>query len=291
MDKKDVFFRRKVNLYTRNTFCYALALVAVMALFSSCFSTKRYQYFQNLPDSTISSVPIKNYDFSFKFQPLDEISINVISAVPALAAPFNLMNVSAISGYTGNANSKESSGANVSLSNPIPTTYRVNAEGNIDYPFIGMIHVQNKTVRELKDTLTQVLRARFVKDATVELRLVNPTVTVMGEVNRSGKVSLSGEKTSIIDAILASGDFTQFSNRKDVFLIRERNGEKQIHHVDLRTTNVFESEYYYLRQGDIVFVKPNKDKGFLNDPYTRTIVSYLSMLVGIAGLYYFFKNR
>lgn len=276
----------------KNLFSCLIVVTLCTVFLSSCFSTKRYQYFQDLTDSTNGSIAIKDYDFSLKFLPLDDININVISAVPALAAPFNLTNATGIAGYTGNAgaSAQGTTATTANLTNPINNSFRVNANGNIDYPFIGVIHVQGKTVHELKDTLTQILRARFVKDATVEVRLANPSVTVMGEVARSGRVSLSSEKTSIIDAILASGDFTTFSNRKDVILIREKDGQKQFYHVDLRNTDVFQSDFYYLRQNDIVFVKPNKDKGFLNDPYSRSIWSYASLLAGLVGIYYIFKR-
>ncbi|PZP46361.1 MAG: hypothetical protein DI598_12180 [Pseudopedobacter saltans] len=271
--------------------CYVLVMLIAL-LFSSCYSTKRYQYFQDITDSTYGSIPIKNYDFSLKFMPLDEININVISAIPALAAPFNITNTIAVSGFSGNSGSVSGTQPpTASITNPISTSsFRVNAEGNIDYPFIGVLAVQGKTVKQLKDTLTDILRKRFVKDATVEVRLSNPMVTVMGEVSKAGRVSLPNEKTSIIDAILASGDFTRFSNRSDVIVFRETDGKKVPHHVDLRKSDVFESEYYYLRQNDIVFVKPNKDKEFLNDPYSGSIANYIYMLAGIIGAYYIFKR-
>ena len=258
----------------------------------SCYSTKRYQYFQDITDSTYGKIKIKDYDFSFKFMPLDNININVVSAIPALAAPFNITNTTTISNFSGNASAASNQGASANITNPISgASFRVNDQGNIDYPFIGTLHVQNKTVKELKDTLTQILRSRFLKDATVEVRLSNPTVTVMGEVNKTGRVSLPTEKTSIVDAILASGDFTKYSNRSDIILMREVNGNKEVHHIDLRKSDIFQSDYYYLRQNDIVFVRANKDKGFLNDPYSGTIANYLYMLAGLVGVYFLFKRR
>lgn len=258
----------------------------------SCYSTKRYQYFQDITDSTYGNIKIKDYDFSFKFMPLDDININVISAIPALAAPFNITNTTIVSNFSGNANAVGNQGAAANIANPITgASFRVNANGNIDYPFIGQLHVQSKTVKELKDTLTQILRSRFLKDATVEVRLSNPTVTVMGEVAKAGRVVLPTEKTSIVDAILASGDFTKFSNRGDIILMREVDGNKEVHHIDLRKSDVFQSDYYYLRQNDIVFVRPNKDKGFLNDPYSGSIANYLYILAGLVGFYFLIRRR
>lgn len=274
----------------KNISSMLLGAILIVLIFSSCYSTKKYQYFQDITDSTYSSIPIKDYDFSLKFLPLDDININVISAVPALAAPFNIVNTTGISGFSGNA-VPAGQNTTANLQNPISgASFRVNSDGDIDYPFIGVLHVQNKTVRELKDTLTKILRSRFLKDATVEVRLANPTATVMGEVAKSGKVYLSSEKTSVIDAILQSGDFTRFSNRGDVIVIREIDGKKVVKHIDLRNSDVFQSDYYYLRQNDIVFVKPNKDKGFLNDPYSGSIVNYIYMLGALVGAYYIFKR-
>ncbi len=274
----------------KKSLSFLMFAVFTAFIFTSCYSTKRYQYFQDMTDSAYGAIPIKDYDFSLKFLPLDEIAINVTSAIPALAAPFNIANTTAISNFTGNAGATGAGGASANMANPIPNGFRVNAEGDIDYPFIGTVHVQGKTVRQLKDTLTQILRSRFVKDATVEVRLTNPTVTVMGEVTKVGRVPLASEKTSIIDVILASGDFTKFSNRNDVIVFREENGKKEPHHIDTRKSDIFQSEYYYLRQNDIVFVKPNKDKGFLNDPYSGSILNYVYMLAGLVGVYYIFKR-
>jgi polysaccharide export outer membrane protein len=43
-------------------------------------------------------------------------------------------------------------------------------------------------------------------------------------------------------------------------LIREEKGERKFVRLNLNSSNIFESPYYYLKQNDIVYVEPNKSK-------------------------------
>jgi polysaccharide export outer membrane protein len=43
-------------------------------------------------------------------------------------------------------------------------------------------------------------------------------------------------------------------------IIRDDNGKKIIKRIDLSSTDLFSSPYYYLRSNDIVYVEPGKAK-------------------------------
>jgi polysaccharide export outer membrane protein len=76
-------------------------------------------------------------------------------------------------------------------------TWRVNAEGEIRLPFVGMIKAGGMTVDELEITLTDKL-AKYFNDPQVSVRLSearSKPVTVMGNVERPGTLQLEGRNT------------------------------------------------------------------------------------------------
>ena len=50
------------------------------------------------------------------------------------------------------------------------------------------------------------------------------------------------------------------ANRKNILVIRDENGKKEMARLDLTDPAVFASPYYYLHQNDVVYVEPNKAK-------------------------------
>jgi polysaccharide export outer membrane protein len=54
-----------------------------------------------------------------------------------------------------------------------------------------------------------------------------------------------------------AGDLTIYGRRDNIKVVREKNGERTIHEVDIRMTNIFDSPVYYLQQNDIIYVTPS----------------------------------
>ena len=73
-------------------------------------------------------------------------------------------------------------------------------------------------------------------------------------------ITVPSEKISLIKAIGLAGDLTIYGKRENVLLIREEDGKKKTRHINLNSSNFFNSPYYYLQPNDIVYVEPNKTK-------------------------------
>jgi polysaccharide export outer membrane protein len=73
-------------------------------------------------------------------------------------------------------------------------------------------------------------------------------------------VAVPSEKISLLEALALAGDLTIYARRDNVMVIREENGQRIIKRIDLNTTSLFTSPYYYLKSNDIVYVEPNKSK-------------------------------
>ncbi|MCO6174200.1 polysaccharide biosynthesis/export family protein [Flavobacterium sp. NRK F10] len=180
-------------------------------------------------------------------QPDDVLFIVVSSQNPEVVAPYNLNSV-AIQGT-----SEES------FERSRLQTYIIDKEGNIEFPSVGTIKLGGLTREEavtlLKDTLKD-----YVSDATINLRILNYKVSVLGEVNKPGSFSISSERITVLEAISKAGDLTIYGRRDNVLLIREQDGVKTTQRIDLTKSDFINSPYYYLAQNDVIYVEPNKTK-------------------------------
>jgi polysaccharide export outer membrane protein len=195
------------------------------------------------------------------------LTINVSAVEPEAAVPFNTY---------------ESQGIN----NNIPLPYIVNADGEINFPVLGMIKVSGTTTKDLTNQLTTLL-IPYLKNAIVNIRLNNFKITVLGEVKSPGSYPVLNERISIIEAIGLAGDLTIYGKRKSVTLIREQDGKRTFNSIDLTNKELFNSPYFYLAQNDVIYVEPNKTKinASVIGPNTAVIISTLSILITLTAIF------
>ncbi len=259
-------------------------ILAIICLtLSGCHTPKDLAYFDDIKDSKSGTLPVANY--GIKIVPEDELLITVTSEIPAATKQFNQsflnpLSRSDIQDLAANTQSISSS-ANTTGSSRIPT-YIVNADGNIEFPVLGEIHVAGMTTQQLAQYIKEKVSSS-VKDPSVKVTLVNFKVNVIGEVNSPHTINVTSEKFSIIDAIAACGDLTDFGKRNNVIVIRENNdGTRAYERIDLHDTKLFQSPYFYLKQNDIVYVEPNSIKQ-ANSKYNTNNSYKLSVISTIVG--------
>jgi polysaccharide export outer membrane protein len=89
---------------------------------------------------------------------------------------------------------------------------------------------------------------------------------------------------SIVEAIGMAGDLTIFGRRDNIILIREEHGKREQIRLNLLSRDILSSPYYYLRNGDIVYIEPSMVKSTYNDrsyqmlPIITSIVSAVTSL-------------
>ena len=137
-------------------------------------------------------------------------------------------------------------------------TYLVDEEGNIDFPTIGKIPVQGKTTREVKLKLEQELGALLQEIpgysmVSVEVNIVNRSFSIIGA--KSGRYQINKEKMTIFEALAMAGDLGEFNSRKEIKLVREKNGVTTIKTFDARSEDIVNSEYYYIEPNDIIYIR------------------------------------
>ncbi|GHT38711.1 polysaccharide export outer membrane protein [Bacteroidia bacterium] len=255
---------------TRVKFCaYGMVLAVLVTLLTACSSSKDILYFQNTEN--ISNASFRDYASSeIRITPNDNLLITVFTTNPLAAEPYNLINLSRMSGGS----------TNLELQG-----YLVDEKGDINFPGIGKIHVGGLTKAEVINTVQNKL-SQYIDKPVVNVRLMNYKVSVLGEVNRPGTYPITDERISIPEALAKAGDMTIYGQRHDVLICRVENGEKKFYHVDITSPDIFFSEAYYLQQNDIVYVQPNKARtGSANvNPLLNTYLSVAGILISVTTL-------
>lgn len=254
----------KINVKNYN---YLLIALSLLLLASSCSSSKKlsteYYYFKDGADTTT----ILQQDIIL--HPNDLLSINVFSRTvnQEQATIFNLP----------------------ATTNPEIQGYRISDSGYIDFPVIGAVMVMGFTKTQLQSNLVERL-SNYIKNPAVIIKFLQFNVNVLGEVHKPGLIKFNVDKVTVIDALSAAGDLTDFGKRDNILVVREEGGTKISHPIDLRNKSLFESPYYILHPNDIVYVSPNKYKlkGLGIDPEaqrkTSLLFNVISVIASIASL-------
>lgn len=222
---------------------------------------KDISYFQDVTDSL--SIQKITRDFEAIIQPGDILSIHVTSLSQEASSFFNIV------GENGDQQ--------------VANTYLVDPSGNIEIPLIGTVKVAGISSQVAKFLIKQKLE-KYLTNPTVNLRIRNFKVTVLGEVKAPGVYTIPNEKITLIEAVGLAGDLTIFGKRVDVLVIREEDGERKFFKIDLRSKSFFESDFYYLHSNDIVYVEPGKGKIASADAWYRILPIVFSGLTAF-GLF------
>jgi polysaccharide export outer membrane protein len=218
---------------------------------SSCSAPKNITYFQDMPDTAKYRMVAMSAFTTPVIQPDDILQVSIQTLDPNATALLNQQNTA---NWSVSATSPSgSAGAGVVAG------YLVDKEGSVILPLIGKVMVKDKTTDQVRDAV-RTKAAEFYKDPVVNVRFANFKITVLGEVTRPASYVMPNEKITLLDAIGAAGDLTIYGRRENILLIRDNNGNKEFIRFNLNDSKIFSSPYFYLRQGDVVYVEPNKSK-------------------------------
>lgn len=259
-----------------------LLILSITCWLCSCSTPKNVAYFQNAED--IRGMALQK-EQPLRLRPNDKINIIINSADPMLVSQFNL---------TAATNSMRSLGSNTEPLTTLGQTtggsaqllaYTVDEQGDIIFPVIGKVSVKGKTRQEVAAYLRRRLIERdLVKDPIVTVEYVNLAISVLGEVNRPGRIEMTKDNFTILDAITFSGDLTIDGQRENVMVFREVDGEDQTYVINLcDRQSVLSSPAFYLQQNDVVYVTPNP-KRKREAKTTGNIFNQPSIWVSVASL-------
>jgi polysaccharide export outer membrane protein len=240
----------------------------IAASTTSCVQYEELLYFRKDikdPRPPFPSETIQNLT-ALRIQKNDVLSIMVHSFDPIQSAPFNLVQGGAVAGVS-----------------PF-TSYIVDENGEIDFPVLGKIALKGLTATEAKNRLVESLKV-YLKDPVVNIRFLDFRISVLGEVSSPGTFVINNDRVTVLEALGMAGDLTPYSNRSNILVIREQNGIRQFGELDIQSSEIFKSEYFYLKQGDIVYIEPTKDKeASVRDQFTEYLPWVTSSLSAITTI-------
>lgn len=251
--------------------------VAVAALLlASCASRKDFVYLNDMQPGTSYLAEMKH---EAVIQRDDRLAITVGSKNPELAIPFNMQggvfrldDDGSVSASGGTAISREKG-------------YRVDVEGNIDFPILGKLHVEGLTIASATNLIKDKIKeGGYIKEPLVSIEFLNFHYTVLGAVGGTGTYRVDGDRITLLEAIAKAGDLSSKARIDRVTVIREEGGQRKMYVHDLREKSVFDSPAYYLQQNDIVYVEPkyrNKSKEDRGWQLTTILISLGSLITSI----------
>ena len=230
---------------------------------ASCASKKDVYYFQDI-DSTAA-------ENSFKFlniQPGDILDIQIKALNPESVLVFQRQATLGLQQQQ--------------VQNRAIDGYLVGEDGSINLPIVGAIDTTNQSTQALAQIIQEALKP-YINNPTVNIRLLNFRISVLGEVNNPGTFTVLEERLSLPQALGLAGDLTINGDRNHLLLIRNEAGKKTNKVIDLTKTDFLQSPFYFLKQNDIIYVRPNsarvKSSGLVGN--AGTLVSILSLAVSL----------
>lgn len=238
----------------RKRMIYAILTVLATCLFSSCITNKQKKYLQ-------TSKPVyKQVNFEeYKLRVDDEITYQLITTNTESQSVFNSHGSSY--GYTQNYGS----------------AYRIYDDGTVYLPFIGQVEIVGLTIRETQVKLKAKFR-EYAPDAEIKVALANNYFYVLGDGGK-GQFYLYKDNLNIYQAMALAGDISSIGDKEHIKIIRKgTDGVDRIKTFDLRKESVIESEFYYVKPNDVIYIPTNPNSFFRVESFSSFVSLFVAPL-------------
>lgn len=133
--------------------------------------------------------------------------------------------------------------------------YTVGADGTIAMPDLGSVSVRGLTVEKAQKSLENRLKRILAEPrVSVTILLKSIEITVMGEVNRTGKFTLkSGD--GVAAALALAGGIGEFGNENQIYLVRDTEPLRIRFRLDDLTRGGESARAFALKDGDLIVVE------------------------------------
>lgn len=235
----------------------------VSLFFASCRPQRAvYNYLEDVKDTSFRR---SVYIAESVIQKNDLLSINITSASldPKVDLLYNQQIFQGVGGMTG--------GGQIG-------GYLVDVSGDIELPRIGKIHAEGLKKRELEAIIKSKLEGEL-NQPSVMVRFMNFRITVLGEVGNPGVLNIPTERLTILEAVGMAGGVSEFGQIKNVKILRENNGVRELGVLDLTSQNIFTSPYYQMQQNDVVLVDQTRYK--LRQVEQQRVTQQIGFVTGI----------
>lgn len=266
----------------------ATAICVCATIMTGCNAPKKVPYLvdaETIPTETLAAVStVKDPTFVQG----DLLNIHVYASDPTAVAQFNKGQYLRPDGTiaTSQGSTTNTTGTTTTA---LTDYYLVDANGNIEYPEIGQIHIAGKTKEQVAREIKDAIYPRYIKiEPTIDIRLMNFRVTVLGQVKCPGVYQSDNERMNILEALAKAGDLDIRGDRENVLLYRTNaDGTREVHRLNLHDKSLLLSPYFNLQQNDFIYITPNRSAAAnawqMHQGWT-TAISIVAGLASIASL-------
>jgi polysaccharide export outer membrane protein len=247
--------------------------IITFVLFSSCKVEQKIKLLQN--EIATSNTQSYHSNHQLKLLPNDIIYINVIT---------NNEEINDI--FSQKASGIASQGV-PSYDNGLASYrgFKIGLDGKIDFPTIGNIYVEGKSIEDLEKELKTKLN-EFANEIKVIIKLANFKVTILGDVRNPKSIVVPDEKMTIFELLGLAGDVNITADLRNAVILRDYNGKIKKEIIDLTQSGLINSDYYFLKQNDVLYIPPKKNKFVFNNyiPYFGTILGSMSVILSVTTI-------
>lgn len=169
------------------------------------------------------------------------------------------------------------------VQHPMLTGFTIDSEGFVDLPTVGKVQIGGLSLEGAEKAISQQA-AQFYTNYSVKVFLLNSFVTILGEVARPGRYPVYVNELSVLEAIGMAGDASDYADREQVRVIRNRGDKNQVILINLNDRDLLESPAFYLQPNDVVLVNPLARKKYIRrDP--QNLYNAVGAIVSAVTLY------
>jgi polysaccharide export outer membrane protein len=247
-------------------------LASGLLFFSSCVSNKKFIYMQDKgnvkadSNGTMTVIP-----YAYKLQKGDILYV-------ALTTDDEKLNKIFVPNG-GGANMQIQQGQGVAGSMLYFVGFTIDANGDIEFPYLGKITVHGKTIEEAKEVI-QVELKKFFKFFFLQVKVAEFKFSVLGFVNRPGQFFFQQNKVNIFEAISQAGELQGMSKKMEIQLYRQYPDGIRMHTIDLTDRSIINSPFYYIQPNDLVYIVPLKSRTLGDMSSLQTSFGVVAPLLG-----------
>lgn len=226
-----------------------IIVLGIACIFNSCITGKQTKYLQK----GNSYVPVAYQQYKLRVD--DEVSYYLLTSNVETQGLYN-------NGQTG-----------VYAISNVDIRYRIYEDGTIHLP-IGTVKIAGLTLSEAETAVRNAF-LKIVPDAEIKLNLINNVFYIVGDGGK-GQYPIYKENLNIYQALAMAGDISNIGDKKHVKIIRKGlDGMDYVKTFDLREASIIESEYYYIKPNDVIYIPTSSSSFFRID----SVTSFISLIV------------
>lgn len=262
-----------------------LMMSVLTSLFSSCITSEETNYLQSI------NIPYEKQAFQpYKLAVNDLVRCEISTKDVGFRSVFEGIIRSDVivdeSSFTGRVSGRVSNRGNIG---DLRNVYQIHKNGKILLPFFGEIDILGYTIEEAEEIVQAKMR-ESITDAIVSLSLYNNSFYVLSDRGSvRGQYVITKENMTIYEAIAQIGLRADISlDYRDVKVLRKNeDGATEIRSFDLRTKDVVQSEFYYMKPNDMLYF-PTSKKSFFSitslSSFFTTILTPVTFLLMVTKL-------